>query len=212
MTQIDHIGIAVRDLAEAAELYTQGLGLRMTHIECVPAQGVRVGFVPVGDLEIELLTNAEYRMRQDICLLAARNLAEVGVRATPRTIEWGSFLARLQAGDFEGAVNRWIEPTQIDLEDVWHTPPEGVPTSNYGGYSNPEVDTLIARAAEISDLNAQKPLFYEIQRLIVQDQPYTFLVEGRRLNALSRRVTGAELNDATPYFTLSEWRLEPAPR
>ncbi len=53
----------------------------------------------------------------------------------------------------------------------------------------------------------QKPLYDAIQRLIVADQPYTFLVEARRLNAISKRVHGAELNDATPYFNLPEWEL-----
>ena len=55
MTKIDHIGIAVRDLAEAARLYAEGLGLPLAHTEAVPSQGVKVGFVPIGASKIELL-------------------------------------------------------------------------------------------------------------------------------------------------------------
>lgn len=158
-------------------------------------------------LDIELLTNSENLMRQDICVLVAENLATIGVRATPRTAEWGTLLARLDAGDFDGAVNRWVEPTQIDLEDVWHTPPEGVPSSNYGRYSNPEVDRLIEAVAAYPPLETQRELYRRIQQLVVADQPYTFLVEGRKLNAMHRRVTGAVLNDTTPYFNLEQWEL-----
>ena len=53
--RIDHIGIAVRSIEDAARPYAEGLGLPCTHIETVEAQGVRVGFIPVGESEIELL-------------------------------------------------------------------------------------------------------------------------------------------------------------
>lgn len=55
MSRIDHIGIAVRCIEEAARLYAQGLGLALERVEEVPEQGVRVGFLPVGESEIELL-------------------------------------------------------------------------------------------------------------------------------------------------------------
>ena len=158
-------------------------------------------------LTLELLTNAENHMRQDICMLVARDLRAIGVDATPRTVEWGTFLSRLRNGDFDGAVNRWVEPTQIDLEDVWHTPPEAIESSNYGRYSNPGVDRLIQEVADVSDIDLQKELYGQIQQLIVADQPYTFLVEGRKLRAISTRVRGSIQNDATPYFNLEAWEL-----
>ena len=55
MTRIDHIGIAVEDLEAASELYTDGLGLTLAEIETVEEQGVRVGFVSLGESHIELL-------------------------------------------------------------------------------------------------------------------------------------------------------------
>ncbi len=159
--------------------------------------------------EFELLTNAENRMRQDIALLIAEDLKAVGVRVIPRSLEWGSFLRSLQDGRFDAAINRWVEPTQIDLEDLWHTPPEGAPSSNYGGYSNPAVDQLIEQVSAEADFVRQAPLYFRIQRLIVEDQPYVFLAESRRLNAIHRRIKGAVLNDATPYFNLEQWSIDP---
>jgi len=158
-------------------------------------------------LALEFLTNAENKMRQDICMLVTRNLRAIGVSVTPRTVEWGTFLSRLRTGAFDGVVNRWVEPTQIDLEDVWHTTPEGVESSNYGQYSNSEVDRLIEEVTEIRDIDLQKELYGQIQQLIVADQPYTFLVEGRKLRAISARVHGSIQNDATPYFNLEAWEL-----
>lgn len=53
--RIAHIGLAVTNLDDARAFYEQALGIAFTHEETVDAQGVRVGFLPVGDSEIELL-------------------------------------------------------------------------------------------------------------------------------------------------------------
>ncbi|MEE4271981.1 MAG: methylmalonyl-CoA epimerase [Thermoanaerobaculales bacterium] len=51
---LDHIGIAVASLAEGVEFY-EALGLDLEGVEEVPEQGVKVGFLPVGDGRLELL-------------------------------------------------------------------------------------------------------------------------------------------------------------
>jgi peptide/nickel transport system substrate-binding protein len=157
--------------------------------------------------EFELLANSENELRQDICLLVEEQLHRVGIRATPRFVEWGTLLALESRGDFDAIVSRWIEPTLIDLEELWHTPEEGVPSLNSGGYSNNEVDRLLAEVAAATTFEAQRPLLHRIQELIVEDQPYTFLAETDRLVGVNRRLVGAEFNAATPYFNLEEWSI-----
>jgi len=53
--KIDHIGIAVKDLAAAKNFYEQVLGLKVTAEEVVEEQKVKVAFIPTGDSEVELL-------------------------------------------------------------------------------------------------------------------------------------------------------------
>ena len=55
ITKIDHVGIAVSDLATAVAQYTGRLGLDAVHTETVESQGVRVAFIQVGQSTIELL-------------------------------------------------------------------------------------------------------------------------------------------------------------
>jgi len=54
MFSIDHLGIAVKSLAEARKFY-ENLGLVMVSEEVVAHEKVRVGMVPVGESRIELL-------------------------------------------------------------------------------------------------------------------------------------------------------------
>ena len=53
--RLDHVGIAVRDIASRLRTYVDGLGLENTHSEEVPSEKVRVAFLPVGDTRLELL-------------------------------------------------------------------------------------------------------------------------------------------------------------
>jgi len=54
MSYIDHLGVAVKSLAEARKFY-QRLGLEVMPTETVEAEKVRLAMVPVGESRIELL-------------------------------------------------------------------------------------------------------------------------------------------------------------
>ena len=53
--KIDHIGIAVRSLAEVVQFYENVVGLKVSGYDEVEDQRVRVAIVPAGDTRIELL-------------------------------------------------------------------------------------------------------------------------------------------------------------
>ena len=52
--KIAHVGIAVRSIAEARKFW-EALGLRVSEVEEVPGEGVRVAMIPCGESRIELL-------------------------------------------------------------------------------------------------------------------------------------------------------------
>lgn len=53
--KLDHIGIAVQDIEAALQAYRDALGLPVHDIVEVPAQQVRVAFLPAGDASVELV-------------------------------------------------------------------------------------------------------------------------------------------------------------
>lgn len=55
ITKIDHVGIAVESLTEAVNYYEKAFGLKCSYVEEVPSQKVRVAFLEVGGVHIELL-------------------------------------------------------------------------------------------------------------------------------------------------------------
>jgi len=52
--RIDHLGIAVESIEQAAQVYEM-LGLHVEQVIDVPEQKVRVAFIPVGESTIELV-------------------------------------------------------------------------------------------------------------------------------------------------------------
>jgi methylmalonyl-CoA epimerase len=56
--RIDHIAIAVRDIDEAARFYSDILKLNLSGVEVVAEQKTKVGFLKIGESNIELVQPA----------------------------------------------------------------------------------------------------------------------------------------------------------
>jgi methylmalonyl-CoA epimerase len=69
--KIDHLGVAVRDVDAAAQIY-ETLGLSVTETVDVPEQEVKVAFIPVGESSIEWVQPTSEEG------LAAKHLAKRG--------------------------------------------------------------------------------------------------------------------------------------
>ncbi len=55
MRELDHIGIAVKNLDEAIKFYRDILGLELVEVEEVPEEKVKIAMFKVGSVYIELL-------------------------------------------------------------------------------------------------------------------------------------------------------------
>ena len=53
--KIDHIGIAVRALGEATKSYEENFGLKISSMDQVDEQGVRLAMLDIGESRLELL-------------------------------------------------------------------------------------------------------------------------------------------------------------
>ncbi len=54
--QIDHIGIAVKNLEESLQLYTEALGLEVEKQFELPERHVKISFIPCGESALELVS------------------------------------------------------------------------------------------------------------------------------------------------------------
>ncbi len=126
----DHVGIAVRDLDAAVELYQRTLGLAPTHRERVEDQGVEEVLFPVGDSFIQLLGalgpdtpvgaflakrgpgvhHVAYRVEDVAAALA--HLSDEGLRLiddVPRRGSRGTLIAFAHPRDMEGVLVELVQ-------------------------------------------------------------------------------------------------------
>ena len=118
--------------------------------------------------QIRFVVNAGNIQREDWLIYTQQALQDVGIEVIPETAEWATLVSAVTerrefevvGGDFAGVT---AEPTEL-YED-FHT--NG--TSNYSSYSNPELDALLEQARETVDIEAAKPIYSEIQKIIIEE-------------------------------------------
>lgn len=159
-------------------------------------------------LELELLYPATNTLRAQMALLVQSDLARVGVAVLPRPTEFGALMARQESGDFDAVLTAWEEATKVDLASGWATPGEGAGSGNFFGYSNPELDRVLAEVAMAPDLERTRALLARAQQLITADAPVTFLYEAQRIVAFSSRLA-ATPNPALVFFGVASWTMAP---
>ncbi len=116
-------------------------------------------------------------------------------------------LERHKASDFASILSGWRVGTKVDLAPIWSCEARKVGGYNRIDYCNVEVDRLNSTARGILNFDEARPLFYEAQRIIYDEQPYTFLLTPNERLALHERFEGAKPDAISNYHNLHEWRV-----
>ena len=161
--------------------------------------------------EFELLTNSGGRVRSDAMVMIQEDLRRIGVAARPRQLELNTTVDKMKQHDFDAVLFGFNIDTSLDLTYGFHSKSiaDGY---NFGGYANPEVDRLIDAARVEGDPAQREWLLREIQGILHDEQPLTFLWEPQQLNGVSLRLRGVQPNPLSPLFNLEEWWLAAASR
>jgi peptide/nickel transport system substrate-binding protein len=124
-------------------------------------------------------------------------------------MEFNALLTPLLAQEFDAVVTGLAMDTSFNTSYYFHSHSIGNGGYNWGAYDNPEVDRLIDSIAEQSDPAVAKPLYDELQRILHEDQPLTFLYEGLRLVGVREPLRDVEPNAISSFFNMRRWRLAP---
>ncbi|REJ79839.1 MAG: hypothetical protein DWQ36_22530 [Acidobacteria bacterium] len=156
------------------------------------------------DFRFELTTNPGNETRWDAMQLIQAQLAEVGVRAELRQIEFNTLNAQNLAHDYDATVVAFAMDTSLDLSYAFSS--DAIDNGyNFGSYRNAEVDRLLEENASYTDLAQMLPNLLRIQEILNQDQPVLFLWEPRSFVATRNGLTDVEPNLLNEFFNLAEW-------
>ena len=152
------------------------------------------------DFTLRIITNSENPDRLAILRYIVDDLQKIGVRVIAQTFNASEFVNALVQRQFDGFVMGWRVGDKIDPTLYWHSRGR----YNLVSYSNSLVDSLIDAGISMLDRNEARTIWNEFQRVVYDEQPYSFLVVPDRLAATHKRVRGIErevrLASATVYW------------
>ena len=121
-------------------------------------------------------------------------LKKHGVAATVREIDWTIFLADIKNRKFDATLLGWAMSVNApDAYQVWHSSQAANKGSNHIGYKNVRVDEILEQYRREFDEQKRIELYREFQRILSDEQPYTFLFVGKSVSAVQRRIRGTEV-------------------
>jgi peptide/nickel transport system substrate-binding protein len=123
------------------------------------------------------------------------NLAAIGVKASLKTFEWGSYLGKLRSDAPAMFALSWFlksEDPDLSLYPLFFS--KNTPLPNRSNYNNAEVDQLLLQARQVADKAKRADLYRRAQKMIVEDAPWVFVDHELQIVATRAGVRGFKLH------------------
>ena len=153
------------------------------------------------EFEFDLLVSQGSEVGRQIDEMLASELAKLGVTANVRTLEWGSFVEKVDSGDFAAASLAWsaVDPNP-DPYFYWHSSQCAPSGLNDGCYRNPEADRLMEDARGEADSGRRNAIYHRLHRIFRDDAPALFVVNAAQKYAFRRDVRGVQASPLSFFF------------
>ncbi len=159
--------------------------------------------------EFTIITNQGNNQREAAAEIIQENLRRVGIRVKIRVLEWQAMLHAIMERNFQAIILGWSLGFEPDPYDIWHSSKTKPGEFNFVGYKNPEADRLMEEARRIFDVKKRAELYHRFQRIIWEDEPYTFLYVPDSLSVLHRRFKNVHMEKAGIWYNFIHWRVDP---
>lgn len=153
-----------------------------------------------------ILTNQGNEQRILTSTLIQSQLAALGIEVKTRTVEWASFIREfVNKGNFDAVILGWTITQDPDIFQIWHSSQAHDGGLNFTRYENPEVDKILEEARATPQREKRAQLYYKLQEILAQDQPYCFLFVPYALPIVQKRFRGIEPALAGIMYNFDKW-------
>jgi peptide/nickel transport system substrate-binding protein len=128
------------------------------------------------------------------------SLKQVGIDMQIAVTDFTAGWQRILAGNYHAAYLSWDLDADPDPFQLFHSsqiPPRG---QNVVFYSSPRADALIVAARRNLEIDRRAELYRELQAVLAEDQPYTWVNQPSIKWVVNRRVNGAKLGKGYGLF------------
>ncbi|HEX3999874.1 MAG TPA: ABC transporter substrate-binding protein [Pirellulales bacterium] len=158
------------------------------------------------DAAFQLLIIADSPSFESIATIFKDNCRRIGVRVEIMPAKWSLMLDKMNKKDFDAVILGWAMAWKDDPYQIWDSSQAEVPnSSNSIGYQNTEADKIIADLRVTMDPAKQTDLYRRFDRIIYDDQPYTFLFEDKATAGYDARLKNVNFYKIRPCIDIREW-------
>jgi len=143
--------------------------------------------------EFEILIPAGRKFAEQLSTMLQENLKEIGIRMSIQRLEWAVFIQRIEEHNFDACSLGWSLGWETDPYQIWHSSMAVEKGSNFVGFKDSEADKLMEEARKEFDPEKRRLMYYRLQEIIHDEQPYTFLFTNEDLVTVSRRFQNLEV-------------------
>ena len=143
--------------------------------------------------EFELVYFQDSEDTKRIVLFLKDMYARAGILMHPKPTEWSVMLDLLDKKNFDAITLGWSSGVETDIYQMFHGSQTVSGGDNFINYKNERLDQLIDRARATVDEDKRMPLWQECERILYQDQPYTFLMRRKSMVFIDQRMKNVQI-------------------
>lgn len=150
---------------------------------------------------------ADNSLREYAATVIKNNLQQVGVKVEVRTNEFGNFVNSLFEKKLDAWIGGWTVPVPPEFNDFWHSNLETT-RFNFPAFASSKVDSLLEATDDVSKQEELTEIYKEIQKIIYDEQPVTFLYWIDNIVAANKKIENVNVTPLGAYHNCWEWKID----
>ena len=141
--------------------------------------------------DLIMVTN-QSQQRLEICQVVQQMLKELNINVEIRTYEQATYIQALNEHEHDMGFSAWITSTgdaDYTYYPCYHSTQKGKP-GNRSFFDNPKADELIEKGRSLSDLEARKEVYSELNQIIYENCTQLFICHPLTVEACTKYVEG----------------------
>ncbi|HUP89028.1 MAG TPA: ABC transporter substrate-binding protein [Longimicrobiales bacterium] len=156
--------------------------------------------------EIELLIAANNAFNRDLGEMVRSDLAKIGVTVKTRPLDFAAMIQTIGAKErnYDGAFLTFNTDLRLGFTDTFHSKNIDGPYQ-FASYANPQLDKLLDRANVVTNRAEATRIWSQVQKILRDDQPWTFLWWAPEILVARDRVQGVTVDVRGALRSLPLW-------
>jgi ABC-type transport system substrate-binding protein len=156
------------------------------------------------DFRFALSSFAQSSEADAFCAIVKDDFKKIGIDVKVVVLPWGELQKAMREHRVEAWYGTWSTSYELDF-GKFESKNNADGGSNYGSYSNPELDALSVEYEHAFDFAKQQKIANRIQTILRDDPPYAFTLRRERMTVYPSHVDGVEYSPVRPQLLSIGW-------